>query len=185
MTRQRLWARLYVQSKGVPPCWARLRSRSLLPLFSAPPQFQPTPLPSNTVVAAAGATVVLAAEVSCGAGLEGEALLVGTLAVALLVTLLAPALLVVTLSAVVLRLASRAEGSLAVTLAVEASSTAFEDGASRGAFCSGPHSALVSDMARTVITTTRAMRGRRTATPGFAVTTTGTEFVSRKSCCKA
>jgi hypothetical protein len=141
------------------------------------------PLPSNTVVAAAEATVVLAAEVSVGADLEQEALLVGTLAVAspavvLLVTLLAPALLVVTLSAVVLRLASRAEGSLAVTLAVEASSTAFEDGASRGAFCSGRHSAMVSDMARTVITTTRAMRGRRTATPGFAVTTTGTEFVS-------
>jgi hypothetical protein len=65
-----------------------------------------------------------------------------------------------------------------VTLAVEASSTTFADGASRGAFCLGPHSALVSDMERTVITTTRAMRGRRTATPGFAVTTTGTEFVT-------
>ena len=42
MTRQRLGARLYVQSKGVPPCWARLRSRSP-PLFSALHQFQLMP----------------------------------------------------------------------------------------------------------------------------------------------
>jgi hypothetical protein len=127
--------------------------------------------------------LVLAAEGLDAAALGEEALLVGTLAVALqaaavFVTLLAPTLPVVILSAVVLPLASRADNSLAVILPVETLIAAFAAGASRGAFCSGPHSAMVSDMARTVITTNRAMRGRRTATPGFAVTTTGTEFVS-------
>jgi hypothetical protein len=119
----------------------------------------------------------LVVEVSAAAASEEEALLAGSLAVdlpavVLLVALLALEWPVITLPSVVFALASRA-GLLVGTLLVEASSAAFTDGALRGAF-----TALVSDMAGTVITTIRAMRGRRMATLGFAVTTTGTEFVS-------
>jgi hypothetical protein len=118
----------------------------------------------------------LEVEVSDAAALEEEALLVASQAVALPAVVLLAALpplgsLVATLRAEGLLLVLRAAGLLAVALLAEALSAAF----TVGAFSAGLHSALAwaSDTARTVIMmTTRATRGHRTATRGFAVTTT-------------
>jgi hypothetical protein len=122
----------------------------------------------------------LEVEVSDAAALEEEALLVASHAVALPAVVLLAALpplgsLVATLRAEGLLLVLRAAGLLAVALLAEALSAAFTVGTSVGAFSAGLHSALAwaSDTARTVIMmTTRATRGHRTATRGFAVTTT-------------
>ena len=122
----------------------------------------------------------LEVEVSDAAALEEEALLVASQAVALpAVVLLAalppPGSLVATLRADVLLLVLRAAGLLAVALLAETLGAALAVGASVGAFSAGLLSALAwaSDTARTVIMmTTRATRGHRTATRGFAVTTT-------------
>jgi hypothetical protein len=80
-----------------------------------------------------------------------------------------------------LLLALRAARLLTAALAVAILGTALVVGTSAGAFSAGRHLASVwaSDTADTAITTTRATRGRPTATHGLAVTTTDIEANTR------
>lgn len=133
--------------KGVPLCYAGLQSRSLQPALLALHRFQQMPWRRNT-----GAEV-MGAEVSATVGLA-------EVASPLVVLLAALPRLALSVDLAPLR---------GVALLAVASSLAFAVTASRASAYPRLASAWASVP---TITMTRAMRGRRTATGGFAVTTT-------------